>query len=266
MSIVLAYVTNVLTQSHDFITLIYMGKLLKNAFLTIAFDDSYSDTFKHAIKYLSGLKIKSTIAVPASFIGRTFENRPVAKLDELKASLLQGHEIASHTITHPNLLNLRKKSRLSSDIEITESKHNLEYLLNAKIESFVFPFINRNQTKGLQLVSRKYYKSSRMTADKPFFNKIPLKDPFSIKGFAIMKKHSVSFLNKQIDRAIKQKSWLIEVYHLVGKKNTLSAHRPKPYRYFTHIDDFKKHVEYAMSKGVTILTQKQAIKKLYHGL
>lgn len=266
MSIILARRTNVLTQSHDFITLIHMGKLSKSAFLTIAFDDSYSDTFKYAIEYLNSLRIRSTIAVPVSFIGRTFENRPIAKLDELKTSLIHGHEIASHTVTHPNLLGLRKKSKLSSDIEIAESKHNLEYLLNTKIESFVFPFINKSQSKGLRLVARKHYKSSRITTDKLFFNKLPLKDPFTIKGFAVMKKHSVPFLNKQIDFALKTKSWLIEVYHLVGKKNTLSAHRPKPYRYFMHINDFKKHIEYAKSKGITILTQKEAIKKLYHGL
>ena len=243
-----------------------MRKPPKRAYLTIAFDDSYSDTFKHAIRYLNDLKIKSTIAVPVSFIGRTFENRKVASLDELKASLLQGHEIASHTITHPNLLGLRKKSKIAPDIEIAESKHNLEYLLNTKIESFVFPFIKKSQSKNLRLISKKYYKSSRMAVDKPFFNKIPLKDPFTIKGFTVMKKHSLSFLNKQVDHAIENKSWLIEVYHLVGKKNTLSAHRPKPYRYFTHINDFKKHIEYAKSKGITILTQKETIKKLRHGI
>ncbi|OGW75848.1 MAG: hypothetical protein A2Z72_04275 [Omnitrophica bacterium RBG_13_46_9] len=234
----------------------------KKGIITIAFDDAYQDTYIHAIRYLTGLNIKSTVAVPSSFIGNIFENRRIVGLRELKDIIDSGHEIASHTISHPNLLSLSSKDRKAAIYEIEKSKKELQGLLSCRVESFVFPYIKKNQSRALRLKAEAHYKSARITRNLPCFNKIPLKDPYSIEGFSVMKKHSLSYLNRQIDLAGKKHLWLMEVFHLVGKKNTLSAHRPKPYRYFMHIDDFRKHVQYIISKNILVLTQKEAVKIL----
>jgi len=236
-----------------------MTKSCKKGVITIAFDDAYQDTCTHAITYLDKLNIKSTIAVPSRFIGRRFENRPLAGLKELKGVIKRGHEIASHTLTHPNLfrLNLRDRDRAVS--EIAESKIALERLLHNKVNSFVFPYINKNQSKSLKEKTRLYYKSARITSNSPSFNTLPLKNPYSIVGFAVMKKHSLSYLKKQIDYARKKKCWLIMVFHLVGRKNTKSAHRPKPYRFFIHIDNFKSLIQYILSKNIPILTEQDTV-------
>ncbi|NQU95968.1 MAG: polysaccharide deacetylase family protein [Candidatus Omnitrophica bacterium] len=239
-----------------------MRKPTGKGVITIAFDDAYLDTYRYAIKYLDKLKIKSTIAVPALYVGKRFENRPVAGVKELKNIIKSGHEVASHTLGHPNLFRLAAKDKKAVATELGGSKTKLGRLLNYRVDSFVFPYINKNQTKSLRLKTSLYYKSARITSNTPSFNKIPLKDPYAVGGFAIMKKHSLPFLEKLVDYARKENLWLIEVFHLVGKKNTRSAHRPKPYRFFTHIDDFKKHIDYIMSKGITVLTQKDAVKKL----
>ena len=223
--------------------------------LTIAFDDAYSDTCKYALGYLDKYGIKSTVSVPVNLIGSTFENRPLIGLRDLKRIAKSGHEIASHTLTHPNLARKEAKKRLAAHSEIAESKRKLERLLGRNVSSFVFPYIKKNQTRALCLKAKSYYKSVRVTFDKPCFNKLPVKSASPVKGFAVMKKHSLSYLNKQVDYAEENKLWLIEVFHLVGKKNTLSASRPKPYRFFMHISDFKKHIDYIMSKGVLVRTQ-----------
>ncbi len=243
-----------------------MLKLHKKGVITIAFDDGYLDTHKYAIRYLNKLNIKSTIAVPSAFIGRRFENRRLVGLKELKDNLKRGHEIASHTLTHPNLSRLSSKDKSEAISEIAESKRKLEHLLHNKVNSFILPYINKNQSKSLKEKTRPYYKSARLTTNSPCFNKIPVKNPYSIIGFAVMKKHSLSYLKKQVDYAEKKKCWLIMVFHLVGKKNTLSYHRPKPYRFFTHIDGFKKLIDYILSKDVIILTQKEAAKRFGHGI
>ena len=238
-----------------------MRKTPEKGIITIAFDDAYLDTYKHAIKHLCRLDIKSTIAVPSFLIGKRFEQRPLAGLRELKKSIKAGHEIASHTLAHPNLLRLSSKNKEAATHEITESKRKLRSLLNYKVSSFVFPYINKNRSKALRLKAKGYYESARITSDNSSFNKIPPKDPYSIVGFSVMKKHSLSYLKKQVDRALKKKCWLIMVFHLVSRKNTASARRPKPYRFFTHIDDFKKLIQYILSKDVLILRQKDAIQK-----
>ena len=239
-----------------------MRKPAGKGVITIAFDDAYLDTHRYAIKYLDTLKIKSTIALPVSFIGKTFEKRPVVGLKELKNIIGSGHEIASHTKSHPNLFRLAAKNKKAVTDEIADSKTLLRRLLSCQVDSFVFPYINKNRSKALRLKTKSYYKSARITFDKPRFNEIPLKDPYSVRGFAVTGKHSLPFLERLVDYAGKKNLWLIEVFHLVSKKNTLSASRPKPYKFFMHIDDFKKHIDYIVSKGITVLTQKDAVKKL----
>jgi peptidoglycan/xylan/chitin deacetylase (PgdA/CDA1 family) len=243
-----------------------MPKSHKKGVITIAFDDAYRDTYKHAIRYLDKRNIKSTVAVPSAFIGKTFENRPVLGLKELKSMAKRGHEIASHTVRHPNLLRLSSKDKNEVISEMAESRKELEGLLHNKVDSFVFPYINKNQSKFLRAGTRPYYKSARITANSPCFSKLPLKDPYSIPGFAITKNHSLSYLNRQVGYAQKNNLWLIEVFHLVGRKNTRSARRPKPYRFFTHIDDFKKHIDYILSKDMMTLTQNDVVRRYGHGI
>lgn len=243
-----------------------MPKLLKKGIVTIAFDDAYLDTYRYAMRYLDRKKIKSTVAVPASFIGKTFEQRPLMGLKELKKIIKSGHEIASHTITHPNLLNLSQKDKKAALKEIADSKSYLQRRLGCKVTSFVFPYIKENLSRALILRAKKHYRSVRVTSDKPYFHHIPVLDPHDIVGFAVMKKHSVSYLNKLVDHARKKKLWLVEVFHLVAEKNTQSAHRSKPYRFFIHVDDFKKHIDYMLSKDILILPQKEAVKKSRHGV
>lgn len=228
--------------------------------VTVAFDDAYSDTHRYAIRYLNKLNVKSTIAVPARLLGKRLENRPVVSIRELKSLVKSGHEIASHTLTHPNLLKLSLKEKNAAFSEIADSKKTLERILPVKVRSFVFPYINRNESGALRAAVKKLYGSLRLTEGHPCFNNIPLRNPYNLKGFAVMKKHPISFLNKQAGYAQKNNRWLIEVFHLVGKKNTLSAHRPKPYRFFTHVDDFKRHIDYLLSKNIRIVTQKAGIK------
>jgi len=236
--------------------------MTKRGYLTIAFDDAYLETYKHAIQYLNKLGIKSTVAVPANMIGKKLEGRPVIGLGECKKLLQAGHEIASHTLTHPNLLRMERTDGKRAQSEIIDSKRKLEKTLPCKIHSFVFPYIKQNESASLRKAAKLHYRSIRISSDQPAFNRIPVKDPGKIMGFCVMKKHSLSYLNKQIDYAQKNNCWLIEVFHLVGRRNTLSAHRPKPYRFFMHIDDFKKHIDYILSKKIVILTQKRAVNKL----
>ncbi|MCQ9206565.1 MAG: polysaccharide deacetylase family protein [Omnitrophica bacterium] len=232
----------------------------KSGYLTIAFDDAYLDTYKHAIHYLNKLNIKSTIAVAAGLIGKKLEKRPIIGFRECRMLLRSGHEIASHTLTHPNLLRIDKAGEDRAKFEIIDSKRVLEKKLSCKISSFVFPYIAQNESPALRKTAGAVYKSMRLTSDRPVFNRIPVKNPRKITGFAIMRKHSAAYLKKHIDYVEKENRWLIEVFHLVSDKNTKSAHRPKPYRFFMHIDDFKKHVDYILSKNIMILTQRDALK------
>ena len=236
-----------------------MKKRPKIGAITIAFDDAYLDTYKHAIRYLNRKKIKSTISVPASLIGKTCENRPVMGVKELRSCVKHGHEIASHGLNHKNLLKLSLKDKDEAFFEISESKKELKRRLGCRITSFVFPYIKSNRSRELYLKSKKFYTSARITSRKPYFDRIPPRNPHDIVGFAVTEKDPVSYLNKLVKYARKNNLWLVEVFHLVGKKNTKSAHRPGSYRFFYHIDDFKRHIDFVLSTKIKILPQKSVL-------
>lgn len=227
----------------------------KETLLSISFDDGYLDTYKYAISYLDKLNLRSTIAIPVKLIGRTCEGRPVLNWRHLKNIKKNGHDIASHGLYH---------MRQIKQSEITLSKDILQEKLNMKISSFVYPYISKIPNEDIDNIVKKDYSSSRISKNYPVFNKIPIRRPYRIQGFCIMKKHSPSYLEDQIDKAIKNGLWLIEVFHLVGKKNTKSVHRNEPYRFFMHIDDFKRHVDFILSKKIKILTQKEVINRYAH--
>jgi len=227
--------------------------------LTIAFDDGYNDTYRYAVSYLDKLGIKCTFAVPAGLIGRSCEKRPVVKWIDLKKMYKRGHDIASHTLHHIDLLKTPLIRQAQKEI-ITSGKR-LRTHLGGDITSFVYPYINKLPRKDIQNIVEKNYTSSRISENFPVFNKLPIKNPFSLKGFCVNSQFSLKDLEEQIKLAIKNKSYLIEVFHLVGKKNTLSVSRNAPYRFFMHIDDFKRHIDFVLSKKVKILTQLEAPRR-----
>lgn len=248
--------------------------------ITIAFDDGYKDTFDHCAAFLTKRGIKATFSVASRYIGKTQENRPVISKEDINSLIRSGHEIASHSATHMNLVELLNKvGEAGVRNELNESKKALSDITHGKIKSgkiksskiksgeiksFVFPFIDNNNNELLRKMSGEYYTSSRITSEHPFFNPLPVKDPFSITGTAIKKDITLEELNNLSDTADKTRNtWLIEVYHLVSNINTKSAHRDEAYRFFTHIDIFKKHVEYLIERKITILTQKEAVERFY---
>lgn len=234
---------------------------MQKPILTIAFDDGYLETYKHAISYLDKVGIKCTFAIPVGLVGKTCEKRPVVKWVNLKKMHERGHDIASHTLHHKNILHLGKLGIKKIEKEIIESREMLRKHLGPNTSSFVYPYIHRLPGRTVQRVAENKYSSSRISEDFPVFNKLPLKNPFSLKGFCVNTSHNLKDLEDRIDQTIQDRSWLIEVFHLVGKKNTQSAHRNKPYRFFMHIDEFKKHIDSILAKDISILTQKEVIEK-----
>ncbi len=230
--------------------------------ITIAFDDGYADTFEHCAGFLADSGVSATFAVSSDHIGKTLENRPVMDKSQLVSLINNGHEIASHTANHRNLLDVfSSEGEEAVRREMDLSKKHLESLLGRDVESMVFPFIETNQNPCLRKLASEYYRSSRITTDKPAFNPVPVKDPFSITGLAFKRDIPMEEYNKLVDVVSENNFWLIEVFHLVSDKNTKSAHRDEPYRFFTHIDDFKHHIRYILSKSIPIMTQGQVIRK-----
>jgi peptidoglycan/xylan/chitin deacetylase (PgdA/CDA1 family) len=182
--------------------------------ITIAFDDGYLSTFDSCAKYLKEKGICATFAIPSDLIGTTLENRPVINKENIETLIRDGHEIASHTTGHSNLLDLYSTNGLEAvQDEMRLSKKQLESLFDINVNTMVFPFIEANQNCELRELSSNYYSSCRITTENLVSNEIPVKDPFSITGVALTHDLPIDEYNKMIDKIEKEDKWLIEVFH-----------------------------------------------------
>jgi peptidoglycan/xylan/chitin deacetylase (PgdA/CDA1 family) len=224
--------------------------------ITIAFDDGYRDTYASTARFLADKGISATYAVSSEHIGKTLENRPVVTADEIAELRRLGHEIASHTVNHLNLLKLySEKGEEAARYEMESSKTALEKVAGVCIESFVFPFIDANNDARLRQLASEYYKSARITSEHIALNSPLANDKFSLIGLALTTDMPLSGYNGVADIAAEHGLWLIEVFHLVSDKNTASATKNAPYRFYMTTENFKAHVEYILSKKIRIVTQ-----------
>ena len=230
--------------------------------VTLAFDDGYLDTFKSVFPLLRNRNIKATFAVSPGFIERRLEGRDVLSLEEVSSLIKEGHEIASHTMHHVNMLEVyNSQGEEAVREELFSSREKLEEVTHTSIDSFVFPFIENNSNAFLREISSSYYSSSRITTESLLLNSLKVKDPFNLVGVAVTRDFPMERYEKIIEEASGKDAWFIEVFHLVSQKNTKSAHRDEPYRFFTHVEEFEKHLGFLTSMGIEIMTQGDVIKR-----
>jgi peptidoglycan/xylan/chitin deacetylase (PgdA/CDA1 family) len=230
--------------------------------ITIAFDDGYKTTCEHTARFLKDKGIRATYAIPSALIGDLLEGRPVAENDHLFALDHMGHEIASHGVTHRNLLDVSLKDGPdAAEKEMSGSQLQIGAIVGKTISSFVFPYIEASSTRYLRHLASRHYSSCRVTTESFAFNPLPVNDPFCVMGTALTTDIPIERCNRLADIAAANDFWLVEVFHLVSDRNTKSAHRDAPYRFFTHVDDFKRHIDHILKLNIPILTQGEAVER-----
>jgi len=113
--------------------------------IAITFDDGYLNVLRHALPALAETKFKAIQFLVADLVGRCNEwdvslgEAPVQMMDaqQVREWLAAGHDIGSHTLTHPHLTQLRRDQ---AHEEITASKKKLEDMFSRPIEHFCYPY------------------------------------------------------------------------------------------------------------------------------
>ena len=105
-------------------------------YLIVSFDDNTIYDRK-AVELLNKYKIKGTF-----FINSGTLNNPGFLAKEEIASLFQGHEVASHTVNHPNLKELTKEG---IKYQILEDMENLKAYSKQDVKGFAYPFGDYNK-------------------------------------------------------------------------------------------------------------------------
>lgn len=179
--------------------------------VTITFDDGWESIYSQGLPILEKYCIKSTQYI----LGDHFEDENYMSEKQVLSLQQHGHEIASHTMTHPNLTILGDDEL---DWELRESKYTLSTRFGT-IYDLASPLGAYDER--VLAVAKKYYRSHRNTAADPQtidHKDVNIKeyfDRYEIIAYTVRQETTLEDIQKLLDYTKKHNGWLVLNYHQV---------------------------------------------------
>ena len=181
----------------------------KTAAITYSFDDGCSNQIPNAMPLFDKYGYKISFNVVTSW---------VSNWSNYQAASLNGHEIASHTVTHATLSNL---SAANQDPELKNSQATINSnITNAKCLSIIYP----NCTAGDVATMSKYYICGRTCSGQ--VNSNSLTDFWNISSFICGASGTVitaQNFNDKVASAKSAKGWAVFLIHGVDNDGGYSS-------------------------------------------
>ena len=152
--------------------------------VAITFDDGYTNTLRLALEPLAATQFTAIQFLVADLLGRSNEwdvplgeaPEPTMDAAQVRDWLAAGHDIGSHTLTHPRLTQLPREQARE---EITASKQKLEDLFGRPVAHFCYPYGDWNPAVR-DLAAAAGYRTACTT--EAGIN-TPATDPFALRRF-----------------------------------------------------------------------------------
>jgi len=218
--------------------------------VTLTFDDGWEDNTLTALPMLKDYGFKGTFFFATTYLESSPSSGPinVSGPSAVKAIFNEDHEIGSHSVTHPDLATLNS-SQLS--YELAHSKEYLESLVGpGNIKNFASPYGAYNDAVINAIKS--LYRSHRPTDEG--YNTYENFDPYRLKVQNMQSAAPLSQFQDWINQTIKDKSWLILVYHRVASSNLGE--------WDTLQGDFQKQLDVIKNSGIAVETMDRALSEL----
>jgi peptidoglycan/xylan/chitin deacetylase (PgdA/CDA1 family) len=147
--------------------------------MVITFDDGYVNVLRLGLGSLARAGFRAIQFLPANLLGKCNEwdvplgeaPEPIMEASQVREWLSAGHDIGSHTLTHPYLTQLSQEKARE---EISGSRKKLEDLFERSIRHFCYPYGDWNEAVR-ELVREAGYQTACTTvpgvnssADSPF--------------------------------------------------------------------------------------------------
>ncbi|MES2622955.1 MAG: polysaccharide deacetylase family protein [Patescibacteria group bacterium] len=212
--------------------------------LTLTFDDCYLSQKNEAQELLRQAKLKASFYVITDYLeeGNYLD---FMKKSDILSLLHDGHEIGSHTKSHPRLPLISSEKRIA---ELTDSKNKLKELgINAA--TFVYPYGNYSENI-VEEVKKVGYTSARSTE---FGFNTPKTNPYILKCQPVYRWVPFFIIKYWIDKAEKKNLWLILMFHQIDTTRGF---------YGTTPNTFEKIVTYITKKKIQTVTMSDGINKI----
>jgi len=223
----------------DYSVLPFQIQGFSQGMVSLTFDDGWEDNYTSVLPLLTQYGFKST-----QYYATTYIQEQSDEIYKIQAFAAAGHEIGSHSITHPYLTKL---TLAQMDNELSQSKTYLESIVGAgKVTEFASPYGDYNSQVIGEI--QKYYRSHRST-DEGYNSK----DNFNIYNLRVQNMTNTTTLaqyQEWIRKAQADKVWLIIIYHRIGEN---------PDQFETAPADFAAQMQFVYQSGIAVKTVGQAL-------
>lgn len=223
----------------------YSPLALHRPLVTLSFDDGFDPVYTNGLPLFQKYGVVTTQFIPTGFIDQ--QGRFTRSMVQSFAH--SGHEIGSHTVTHPFLTSL---SKAQVDQELMQSQQEIFTITGIRPTSLATPYGAYSSTVTQE--SSNYYRAMRNV--NVGFNSRENADAFDIKVQDITATTTINDISTWLAKSKADKTWLVLVYH------NLSADQANAGLYNTPPDEFEKHLQLIKASGITILPMNQAVAEL----
>src|SRR4030042_2820556 len=231
--------------------------------VSVPFDDNLASQYSSGRDALNANGIKATFYTVTSDVDNEPDYMFFTQIQQLKAD---GHEIASHTVTHPptetDPRDMTQLTPTELDNELPNSKRFLEGHGLGPIYDFACPNGEYNAATSAEVA--KYYISQREGYPK-YGNDINNSgnfDPYAIHVKRVLPNTNASEVTSWLAQANTDNAWLVLMYHSV-EVLPYNEDPNNDYWYSISPSDFAAHAAAIASSGVPAVTVKQAMDEVY---
>jgi peptidoglycan/xylan/chitin deacetylase (PgdA/CDA1 family) len=217
-------------------------RLLRRGMVSITFDDGERATFINAAPMLDAAGLKSTNYIISGLV----HSSGAVGIPEILDLQARGHEIGSHTRTHPDLTKLTPEQLRS---ELAGSRQDLHNLGVVSVQTFAYPW-GRYNDAVIKSVRDAGYSSARTAS--PGWN-LPGANEFLLRCQVLQNTTTLAEAQDWIDTAIRDRSWLVLLFH--GVDDTGHTYSVTPYF-------FQQVVNYLVERKVPVVTISQGVQAL----
>jgi peptidoglycan/xylan/chitin deacetylase (PgdA/CDA1 family) len=181
--------------------------------ISLTFDDGSQAIYDEALPLLNAKGFKTTQYVPTK--GLSPHTDPFLMTpDEVRTMAEQGHEIGSHSVTHPELPTL---SLDALNAELGPSRSLLETITGQAVEDFAYPF-GLYDAKVIAALGAAGYRSGR-SVEEGYNSRLDL-EPYDIRVQNMTSATTSAQFREWVEYAKAHHYWLVIVYHEVVPDGT----------------------------------------------
>jgi len=212
------------------------------AMVSVTFDDGWASQYDNALPVLEKYGVPATMYVlPGSINTPDYMSQA-----QIQAFASRGDEIASHTVTHPDLTKL---SAAQLENELAQSKATLQQMFGPSAAlDFASPYGAYNATTTAAV--QKHYATQRNTDDG--FNAQPWFNPYNILVQNVDSSTTTATVQRWINTARASNTWLVLVYHEVGASVGQDI-------YHTGTAVLDSHMAAVKNSGLPMVTVRQGV-------